>query len=98
MLIAVTLASVYLITWMHTRDYGVPAVNAHETAQFGETYMLIRTDDPVSYFPFMIQTGFSTVSYDLTLQESYREPVSRTYYLWIGRVIKIGEWHKPKSC
>ena len=98
MLAMVTCIAILLAAWTGTQKYGLDAVNNLERAEFGEPYMTIRTDSPHSYFPLLVTTGLTTTIRNATTGNTYREPVARRYYLWIGRVVKIGEWHRSKAC
>ena len=98
MLGVVACLALLLAAWIGTQKYGLDAVNDLERAEFGEPYMTIRTDSPRSIFPLLVMTGLTTTISDTTTGNTYREPVSRRYYLWIGRAVRIGEWHRPKAC
>ena len=98
LLFVVVAVSVFLSACIATQNFGLEAVNNLERDEFGEPYMTIRTDPPRSFLPFIVTTGLTTTIHDATSGSTYRETVSRRYYLWFGRTVRIGEWKRARSC
>ena len=95
-LLAVAISVGCYALWLHTDAKGTVAVNNYEAETFGIDYMQLRTDNPKSYIPLIVQTGTSTEGFSFATKSTYVVPVSRRYYLWVGRVIPIYEWYNPK--
>ena len=96
LLVTVTITVACYALWFLTDVWGTVAVNSYEAEKFGKDYMQLRTDDPKSYFPLVVQTGTSTTGFRFSTKSTYVVPVSRRYYLWVGRVIPVYEWYNPK--
>ena len=90
-------AGLLLAAFLITHRFGTENVNVMERSEYGDIYMQIRTDDACAVFPFIVTTGFTTTIHDTTTGRTWREPVLRRYYLWVGRSFRIGEWHRPKD-
>ena len=89
----------YLVAWGATHKHGEAAVNDFEAAKYGKWYMAMRTDLPRAYLPFIVVTGLTTTTHNVDTGEITREPAVRRFYLWLGPVIKLWEWHRrPSSC
>lgn len=86
-----------LVALFVTQKYGTDAVDAMERSEYGDLYMQIRTDDACTIFPFVVSTGFTTTIHDTITGKTWREPKVRRYYVWLGRPIRIAEWHRPKD-